>query len=149
MWRSHDPAIDKLVRPFLQAETPVHRQAVRVQVVAHEGGPLWTVWTLVARPDIQITVQSPEPLVAAQHRALDEVLPTLSLARLGGTTYDLVDLDLDVSGNPFAPASLLNSPAPGRGGPIGGDPSPTAPIGYRRSLCNLGRSAVYPSTNQT
>ncbi len=76
---------------------------------AHEGGPLWTVWTLVARPDVQITVQSPEPLVAAQHRALDEAFARAQLGRLGGTAYDLVDLDLDVQGSPFAPASLLNT----------------------------------------
>ncbi len=109
VWRSHDPAIDKLVRPVLQAETPVHRQAVGVQVRGHVGGPLWTVWTLVARPDVQITVQSAEPLVAAQHRALDEAFARAQLGRLGGTAYDLVDLELDVQGSPFAPASLLNT----------------------------------------
>ena len=42
-----------------------------MQVTAHEGAPLTTVWSLVERPDLTVTVQSPEPLLAAQKRALD------------------------------------------------------------------------------
>jgi putative protease len=108
IWRTHDPELDKVARPFTQANTPVHKQPLRVRVAAHEGAPLVTEWTLAERPDIQVTAQSPEPLGAAQNRALTAEAVREQLGRLGNTAYELVDLQLDVRGRPFVPNSLLN-----------------------------------------
>ncbi|MBV9791669.1 MAG: U32 family peptidase [Chloroflexi bacterium] len=108
VWRTNDPDIDKAVRPFTQANAPVHKQPLRVHVTAHEGQPLRTVWTLVERPSLEAIVQSEEPLGAAQNRAISADYLREQLGRLGNTPYELADLQLDVTGHPFVPSSLLN-----------------------------------------
>ena len=108
VWRSHDPELDKAVRPFTATTTPVHRQPVNVHVTAVEGAPLVLEWTLVEQPTIQVTLWSDEPLAAATQRGVDATFLREQLGRLGGTPYVLADLTLEVSGRPFAPSSVLN-----------------------------------------
>ncbi len=108
LWRSDDPALDKVARPFTQATEPVHKQPVAVHVIAHEGAPLQLRWTLVKAPHVQVTLQAAEALDVAQNRALDERYLQEQLGRLGNTPYELTAIELDRRGNPFAPTSLLN-----------------------------------------
>lgn len=108
LWRTHDPDLDRLVRPYVEAKAPVRRQPVKVHAIAAEGAPLVLEWTLVENPQVQVTLWSDEPLETATQRALDASLLREQLGRLGGTPYELAELTLDVSGRPFAPASLLN-----------------------------------------
>ncbi|MFN8492401.1 MAG: DUF3656 domain-containing protein [Caldilineaceae bacterium] len=108
VWRTDDPDLDKAARPFTQATAPVHKQPLHVQVTAHEGAPLRIAWTLVEQPQTNVTVQSPEPLIASQNRPLSPELLREQLGRLGNTPYDLATVEPDVYGQPFAPASLLN-----------------------------------------
>ncbi len=108
LWRTHDPDVDKAAKPLTQANSPVHKQGLRVAVTAHEGAPLTSVWSLADRPDITVTVQTPEPMLAAQKRMLDADYLRAQLGRLGNTPYVLDELVLDVAGEPFAPSSLLN-----------------------------------------
>jgi putative protease len=108
VWRTHDPDLDKAVRPFTQAATPVHKQAVQVQVTAHEGAPLILEWSLIAQPEIKVTVISDDPLGSAQNRGLTTEFLREQLGRLGHTLYELTELDVNLGGNPFAPSSLLN-----------------------------------------
>ncbi|MGB3220602.1 MAG: DUF3656 domain-containing protein, partial [Anaerolineae bacterium] len=108
LWRTHDPGLDKVVQPFIEPASPRRKQPLAVQVWAHEGEPLRLTWTLPARPGLAVSVQSDEPLVAAQERALTEEYLQAQLGRLGQTPFTLAELRLDVQGNPFAPSSLLN-----------------------------------------
>jgi putative protease len=108
LWRSHDPALDKVVRPYTEATAPVQRQPVNVHVTAVEGAPLVLEWTLAEHPDVQVTHWSDEPLQTAAQRAVDAAFLREQLGRLGGTPYALADLTVDVSGRSFAPSSLLN-----------------------------------------
>ncbi len=108
VWRSHDPELDKTVRPLTQASAPVFTQPVRVRVVAVEGAPLLAEWSLLNRPQVRVTVQSPQPLPPAQNRALTTEFLTEQLGRLGNTPYHLAELQLEQTGRPFAPSSLLN-----------------------------------------
>jgi putative protease len=109
IWRTHDPALDKAVRPWTAATAPVHKQPVNIRVVAHEGSPLTVEWTLAERPGVQTTVHSADPLPMAQSRAIDVDYLRDQLGRLGNTPYELAAIELDRQGRPFAPASLLNS----------------------------------------
>jgi len=109
IWRSHDPELAKVARPFIEPAAPVQKQPVQIQVTAYEGEPLRLIWALVARPEITVTVQSPEPLGQAQNRALSLELLQEQLGRLGNTAYQLSQLELDMRGQPFAPSSLLNN----------------------------------------
>jgi putative protease len=76
--------------------------------MAHEGAPLVLDWQLAEDPSVHVRVISPDPLLKAQKRALDASYLRDQLGRLGNTSYELADLTLEVSGEPFAPSSLLN-----------------------------------------
>ncbi len=108
VWRTSDPDLERLARPFTEAAGPVRKQAVRVRVTAREGAPLVAEWTLPARSDLQVMVTSPAHLEPAQNRGVSVSVLREQFGRLGNTPYELGDLDLDVSGSPFAPVSLLN-----------------------------------------
>ncbi len=107
VWRTHDPELDKLVKPFVEPSAPVAKQMVDVEAVAHEGAPLQLKW-VVRKSGASVVVASPEPLPKAQHRALDAAYLAEQLGRLGNTAYALGKVKLEAAGAPFAPSSLLN-----------------------------------------
>jgi putative protease len=109
VWRTHDPAVQKAARPYIDTPAPVRRQPVRVRVIAREGEPMAATWTLVDRPSMTVSVNSPEPLAAARARSITLESLREQFGRLGGTAYELTSVDLEMHGRPFAPPSLLNS----------------------------------------
>jgi putative protease len=108
VWRTSDPEIDRIVRPYLEAATPLHKQTVRLEAHAHVGEKLRLVWALEKRPDVQVVQESAEVLPAAENRGVAIDYLRDQLGRLGNTAYQLGELVCEVSGSPFAPASLLN-----------------------------------------
>ncbi len=109
LWRTHDPELERAVRPLLQPAAPLRRQPLRVQAVAGVGLPLELTWSLLDQPELRVTVCSPAPLVAAQQHRVSMAVLREQLGRLGTTPYQLVELDVELDGNPFVPTSLLNS----------------------------------------
>jgi U32 family peptidase len=107
VWRSHDPDIDRVARPYLNPSAPVQRQPLTVTVTAHEGSPMRIEWRLNSGGSAATT--SPDPLPRAQTAGLSQDVLSTQLGRLGGTPYEIVSLKTDLAGAPFAPASLLNS----------------------------------------
>jgi len=105
VWRTHDPDLDKAVRPYAEAATPLRKQAVSVVVTAREGVPLLTEWRV---GELSVTVESPMPLGIARNRGLDVEFLRAQLGRLGNTAYELAELQAHIEGSPFAPSSLLN-----------------------------------------
>lgn len=105
VWRTDDPEIAKLARPYTAATTPVAKQRVDIAVTAFAGQPLNVIWSL---PHATVTVESEAPLASAQNRALDEAFLRDQLGRLGNTPYELGEVRLTAGGNPYAPPSLLN-----------------------------------------
>jgi putative protease len=105
VWRTHDPDLDKLARPYIDAPAPLRKQPVSVRVIAREGAPLVMEWCV---GQVRAVVESDSPLGAASHRAVDERYLREQLGRLGNTPYDLSEIELEMEGRPFAPASLLN-----------------------------------------
>jgi len=105
VWRTHDPELDKAVRPYIDAASPVRKQAVSVHVTARVGETLETAWSV---GKVKVTARSAEALDTAQSRGLDAAFLRAQLSRLGNTAYELGDVTLDVEGAPFAPASVLN-----------------------------------------
>jgi U32 family peptidase len=108
VWRTHDVNVDKAARPFTHANAPVHKQAINVHVIAHEGQPLELTWELAQKPDIKVSVSSDEPLVRANSRSVTAEYLQQQLGRLGNTAYRLETLTADITGDPFIPSSLLN-----------------------------------------
>ena len=107
VWRSHDPELDKVTRPYTKAVAPVHRQPVQVTVIARAGEPLCLAWSL-GTTGVHARVESSVPLARSQkHPATLEFFRD-HLRRLGNTPYTLDDVQADIQGDPFVPSSLLN-----------------------------------------
>ena len=101
VWRTSDPDVEKAVKTL-----PVRRQLLDVMAIAREGEPLEIEWRL---RDGQGMVRScSEPMPTAGQRALTKDQLVEQLGRLGGTPYELGEVDLQVTGSPFAPVSMLN-----------------------------------------
>ncbi|MCS6883415.1 MAG: DUF3656 domain-containing protein [Oscillochloridaceae bacterium] len=109
LWRTDDPEVERAARPFTRPAAPARRQPVAVRVTARAGAPLELVWRLVERPDLYVTVRSPEPLATALRHPLTLEDLRAQLGRLGTTPYTLATLETDIAGAPFAPDSLLNT----------------------------------------
>jgi putative protease len=101
VWRSDDPGLAQLTRPYTEASAPVARRAVDVHVIANVGRPLRTIWSCGGH-SVEL-----ESAVLEESRGATADLHS-QLDRLGGTVYCLGQVTLDLEGNPFIPASLLN-----------------------------------------
>jgi putative protease len=111
VWRSHDPELDKVCRPFTNAATPVHKQPVQVFVTARVAEPLIIEWLLEPRgnnKNLPVRVQSTDVLDPSHKHALSVELLRDQLGRLGNTPYVLADIQAVIEGNPFVPTSVLN-----------------------------------------
>jgi len=67
VWRTHDPEIDKLARPYTSNAAPVSKQKVNVRAVAREGHPLQLEWRLPAHPK---SASGPFPLTRWRRRRI-------------------------------------------------------------------------------
>ena len=105
VWRTHDPDLDRTVRPYLDAATPIAKQPVSVRAVAREGSPLQTWWSVNG---VEVAVNSASELGSASNRVLTLDFLREQFSRLGNTPYALAEIELDIEGAPFAPASVLN-----------------------------------------
>jgi putative protease len=105
VWRTDDPDVAKLAKPYTTAANPVAKQRVDIAITAYAGQPLNTIWTL---PGATVTVTSEAHLDSAQNRALDEQMLRDQLGRLGNTPYELGEVQLTIGGHPYAPPSMLN-----------------------------------------
>lgn len=105
VWRTSDPDMERVTRPYTQATTPVHKQAVNVRVLAHVGQRLIAEWSLA---DARVVVESSTVLESAQNHALTSDSLREQFGRLGNTPYRLADIEVEFTGAPFAPVSLLN-----------------------------------------
>jgi len=108
LWRSSDASIDKLAKPFTNAQSPVQKQPVTVHVTAHENAPLELTWTLAEKEEITVTVIGDDALGQAQNRPLTVEYLHKQLSRLGNTAYALTQITADIEGKPFIPSSMLN-----------------------------------------
>ncbi len=54
VWRTHDPELDRVARPYLDPVAPVAKQPVNVRVIAKQGEPLIAAWSLAKRPEVEV-----------------------------------------------------------------------------------------------
>ncbi|MEM7531729.1 MAG: DUF3656 domain-containing protein [Chloroflexota bacterium] len=109
VWRTHDPEVEKVARPWTQANSPVAKQSISTQILAHEGKPLRIKWRLDKQPNRRVVTVSDEPLGTARNRGIDPAFARKQLGRLGNTAYELNEVQLNVTGDPFVPSSVLNN----------------------------------------
>ncbi len=108
VWRTSDPDVAKAARPYLEAAKPLRKQQVNVRVIARQGEALIAEWWLAAHSEVRVEVRSAAPLEAAQGAPMDRAQIKDHFGRLGNTSYDLAELQVEIAGRPFAPASMLN-----------------------------------------
>jgi len=112
VWRSHDPDLERIARPFTRMAGPVHKQPVHVAVTARAGERLLLQWRLEPKSDAapggNTSVQSEAPLAVSQKRPVTLEFLREQVGRLGNTPYVLAGIDADIQGDPFVPSSMLN-----------------------------------------
>ncbi|GAF10327.1 peptidase U32 [Paenibacillus pini JCM 16418] len=108
IWKTNDPALDKRLRQTYETEKPYRVFPVHVKVVGHVGGLLTTIWTDVQK-GTTVQVDSELELEIAQKRPMDYALLEEQFGRLGGTVFQLEQLDVDLQGDVIVPMRELNS----------------------------------------
>jgi len=106
LWKTNDPALDRAVRATFAGEQVRFRQPIAVEVHGRAG----TVLTVVAR-DLQgheVRVASAMALTAAAKQPLTHGRLAESLGRLGGTPFELGELQSLLEGEVILPVSELN-----------------------------------------
>ena len=96
------------MRPYTEANAPLHKQLVNARLVAHVGKPPQLEFKLVAHPEVRANASAIDPVAAAQNQSINLNAAREQVGRLGNTPYELAELTLDAQGNPFMPNSLLN-----------------------------------------
>ncbi|UJF33158.1 DUF3656 domain-containing U32 family peptidase [Paenibacillus hexagrammi] len=108
IWKTNDPHLDKRLRQTYETDKPYRTFPVNVKIVGSEGEPLKSWWT-DTQAGHTVFVQSELPLVLAEKRPMDETLFREQFGRLGGTIYELDQVELDLGGLLIVPMRELNS----------------------------------------
>ena len=58
VWRTADPDLARVAKPFLEAAAPVARQVVRVHVTAAEGSALTAEWSVGRRCSVVVRARA-------------------------------------------------------------------------------------------
>ncbi|MCM3750307.1 U32 family peptidase [Paenibacillus pasadenensis] len=107
IWKTSDPALDRRLRATFETDKPYRVFPLALHVEGREGEPLRTWWT-----DLQkgTTVQADSELLLekALKRPMDRQLLEDQLGRLGGTLFQLEQLEIDLEGDLILPVRELN-----------------------------------------
>lgn len=107
VWKTNDPALDKRLRATFETEKPYRVFPLHVQVSGEAGEFMRTVWTDVQK-GTTVTVLSELELEKALKRPMDKALLEEQLGRLGGTLYQLDQLEVALEGELILPVRELN-----------------------------------------
>ena len=108
-WLTSDPQLEKRLQRLAERPVPERARPLDLRVSGAEGQPLQvqvaSIPGLVGGP---WCVQSTELLEPARAAGLDADRLRQQLGRLGGTAWQLGDLQLDLAGSLFLPVAALN-----------------------------------------
>lgn len=107
VWKTNDPALDKRLRATFETEKPYRVFPLHVKVAGNLGEPLRTWWTDVQK-GTTVEISSELLLEQAAKRPMDAALLEDQLGRLGGTVYQLDNLDIELEGDLILPIRELN-----------------------------------------
>ena len=105
VWKTDDPQLTKRLQASYSGPDAKRRVALELQVTAAAGQTL----RICGRTATGLTceVESDSPLEVANRHPLTEDVLQKQLGRLGGTVYELRQLDTSISGEPMVPLSVL------------------------------------------
>ena len=106
LWKTNDPELDRRLRRSFAGDTPQFQRPMEMEVHGSADAPL----TLIARDELGHVVQldSAKPLTRAEKRPLTTHRLREQLGRLGGTPFELGELQNHLRGEVLLPVSELN-----------------------------------------
>ncbi|ASS68114.1 MULTISPECIES: U32 family peptidase [unclassified Paenibacillus] len=107
VWKTNDPALDRRLRATYETEKPYRVFPLALRVEGTEGQPLRTWWTDVQK-GTTVEAVSEMPLEKALKRPMDQALLEDQFGRLGGTLYQLEELEAKLEGELIIPVRELN-----------------------------------------
>lgn len=105
VWKSDDPALTRELRKSFSGELHGRDIPLNIEASARVGQPLRV--SVSADTLGTFSLQTEQPLEAAQKHPLTEDALTQQLSRLGGTGYVLEELTAKIAGTPMVPLSVL------------------------------------------
>ncbi|MFD0680849.1 MULTISPECIES: DUF3656 domain-containing U32 family peptidase [unclassified Paenibacillus] len=107
IWKTNDPHLDKRLRQSFETDKPYWTFPVSVRVTGVLGQPLKSWWTDDQTGHTEL-IESELPLVQAEKRPMDAALFEDQFGRLGGTVFELAQLDVQLNGELIVPMRELN-----------------------------------------
>ncbi len=108
IWKTNDPALDRRLRQTFETEKPYRVFPLTVKVMGNPGQPLVSIWTDVDK-GTTVRVESEMELEIAKKRPLGYEILEEQFGRLGGTVYQLEELDVQLHGDVIVPMRELNA----------------------------------------
>lgn len=105
VWKNSDPALERELRKSFAGEIAVPGKPVRFLVRGRAGEAL-TVEACCG--EVRACAESTMPLQPARARGLGDLLLREHLGRLGGTGFELGEIENEIAGDVFLPLSELN-----------------------------------------
>ncbi|MCP4885599.1 MAG: U32 family peptidase [Planctomycetaceae bacterium] len=106
IYKNDDPQLNRRLRQSFDVSDPVQRQALNLSVVARVGEPLRLTGKVANGGSVSI--ETSEILSLARKRPATMELLREKLGRLGGTPFELNELEADLQGAPMIPMAMLN-----------------------------------------
>ncbi|WP_028551046.1 U32 family peptidase [Paenibacillus sp. UNC451MF] len=107
IWKTNDPHLDKRLRQSFETDKPYRTFPVSIKVTGTLGGLLQSEWTDELTGHT-VSIESELPLVQAEKRPMDAALFEDQFGRLGGTIFELGQLDVQLNGALIVPMRELN-----------------------------------------
>ncbi|HXR05495.1 MAG TPA: DUF3656 domain-containing protein [Verrucomicrobiae bacterium] len=106
VWKTSDPELDRRLRRSFEGNTPKFQRPIEMEIHGAAAGPL----TVIARDELGHVVQldSAGPLARAEAQPLTTQRLREQLGRLGGTPFELGELENHLQGEVLLPISELN-----------------------------------------
>jgi len=104
-WKTDDPKLNQRLRKSYQVSDPVRRVAVDLQVCCRVGEKV-TV-TARAANKAHCVVTSQHTIEAARQHPINVDVLKEQFGRLGGTVFELRELNAEITGGPMVPYSVL------------------------------------------
>jgi len=105
VWKTDDPRLTQQLRRTYETADPKRRVPLMLTVHAESGRPL--VIEGMAKNGCSCRIESEQPLEVAQKHPITADVLREQLSRLGGSTFELLDLNATIVGTPMVPLSVL------------------------------------------
>ena len=93
VWRTNDVDVAKAAKPYIEPHLPVTRQPIEIFFDMTADHRLQMTWQLVYRPEAQVVILLDPPVTEEPQRPVSEEFLLKQLGRLGGTYYQLAQVE--------------------------------------------------------